>query len=392
LYDLLDEEQVGCTTTFYGLQAAVRKQMRRFEDLAHGSISQNDFIKANGRYVPDFPTIDAKPALKNLLPQTDAVLAFGLTLREHINWALAWLYDDARLESEESEHFPRSPKQTRMIEGMTHGNAMWFLATQWLSNVGDDVAVLFAQPARAVAQTKSANLHSEDKILCDEPVDEDECTARGKTMLENGRLIRTSDVTRGASYADARYDFRLWLQPEQPLHDALKKCVKPSLPLGFGKGVGSHMGRLAPNFAVNLTGKRAGQQSSCSSKANHGALDICYAVAHDSMLVPCGPGLSSIHVMLRSFSQSQYRSEFRDFFPKTPGNFDSADRLYDNACTSHVVFPTGSGPAAIYTLRTAITGRLKASASLDGIAAAIASSGGLCEPFIRSPGTSRTTF
>jgi|688.fasta_scaffold41810_4 hypothetical protein len=373
-------------------KAAVRKQMRRFENLAQGSISHNEFIKANGRYVADFPIFDAKPALKKHLPQTDAVLAFGLTLREHVNWALAWLYDDARLESKKSAHLLCYPKQDRMIEGMTHGQAMWFLATQWLAHVGDDVAVLFAQPARDVPQTKSADVHSVDEIRRDDPIDENECNTRGKTMLENGRLIRTSDVTGGAPCADSRYDFRLWLQPQSTLHRTLKGCAKPYLPLGFGKGVVDHLGRLAPNFTVNCNGNRARQQNNRNSKARQGAIDICYGVAHDLMLIPCGPSLSSMHVMLRSYSQRLHFAEFQDFLAKTPGNFDPANRLFENACSSHALFPTSFGLAPIFTRSTAIFARLKASASQDGIAAAMASSGGVYELSILSAETSNTTF
>ena len=257
-------------------------------------------------------------------------------------------------------------------------------------NVCDDVAVLFAQPARAVPQTKSAELQSEDEVRRGDPVDENECTTRGKTMLGNGRLIRTSDVT-GASCADSHYDFRLWLQPEQALHEALKECVKPSLPLGFGKGTADHIGRLASNFTVNLNGKRAGQSTSRSSKAKRRDPDICYAVAHDSMLMPCGLGLSSIHVVLRSFSQRLHRAEFRNFLAKTPGNFDQANRLVDDACTSPALFSNGFGSLAMFTRRATIIAHLKASGSQDGIATVMAVHGGLYEPSTLCAETNKVT-
>ena len=118
--------------TNWPTKAATRRQIERFEELAQGSISYDDFIKLGGQHLADFPVVGACSALKNHLPQTDAVLAFGLIVREHVNWALASLFDDARLESEKSGHVPCYPKQAHMIEGMTHGQAMWFLATQCL--------------------------------------------------------------------------------------------------------------------------------------------------------------------------------------------------------------------------------------------------------------------
>jgi hypothetical protein len=349
-------------------KAEVAMKIDKIERLVTGEQSLDGFVEDITSKTIDFPIVDAAPALKKILPQTDAVRAFGLTLREHIDYALAWLYDDARLASDDAAHVPRYPGHAADIGGLSHGSAMWYLATQWLANVGDDVAILFARQARVSPPQRPSRDNEgniigdeldepvpEDVIAIDDPIDPDELGIRGKNMLEAGRLLRTSDVIAGTACADARYEFRLWLLPEDTLHKVLATQAGPMLPSGYGAYLAHHVGGMPPNISTRQHGISASQKTKRTSSADKQALRLLHAVAHDAMLMPCGIGLSNLHIVLRSYSQRLHQAEFRDFMRKTPGNFDPANHVNRVACspyasskiTSYLFCTTGTAAAAL---------------------------------------------
>lgn len=348
---ILAESPDETTNLREAAKAGVATQIDKMEQLANGEQSLHDFMEDVSEKVIGFPIVDAAPALKRILPQTEAVRTFGLTLREHIDYAFAWLYDEARIASDDIRHMPSYPGHSFDIGEMSHGSAMWYLATQWLANVGDDVAILFAKQARV---SPAQRPHKNDKgnfivdklgeelpnkiISVHRPIKSDEHLNRGKNMLETGRFLRTSDVVAGTACADARYDFRFWLQPEDAMHKALKVQAEPMLATSHGAGLGRRLDRLPQNISIRQHGISSGQKTKRITAADKQALNLLYAVAHDTMLMPCGIGLSNLHIVLRSYSQRLHEAEFRDFIRKTPGNFVWANRPNTDSCPIPAIF------------------------------------------------------
>lgn len=332
-------------------KVGVAMQIDKIERLAIGEQSLHDFVENVSEKVIGFPIVDAAPALKRTLPQTEAVRTFGLTLREHIDYAFAWLYDEARIASDEIRHIPLYPGHAFDIGEMSHGSAMWYLATQWLANVGDDVSILFAKQAR-VSPAQRPRKDDKGNFIVDKlgvelpdeinsvhrPIKSDEHLNRGKNMLETGRFLRRSDVEAGTACADARYDFRFWLRSEDALHKALEVQAKPMLSMSHGTGLGTHVSRLPQNISIRQHGISSGQKTKRITAADKQALHMLYAVAHDTMLMPCGIGLSNLHIVLRSYSQRLHEAEVRDFIRKTPGNFVWANRPNTDSCPIPAIF------------------------------------------------------
>lgn len=154
------------------------------------------------------------------------------------------------------------------------------------------------------------------------PVKDYHCTGRGKTMLERGRNIRTSDVAGELPIAAATYNHRYWSRPEEPFHSTLIDQTKTILPANYGTGLAKHLGGLPKNISTKQHGKRAGQRTNRCAAADKRGLMQATAAAHDTMLSPLGPSLSGMYSVLRSFVQRLHQLQFSEFRKTPPKNFD----------------------------------------------------------------------
>lgn len=320
---LFDQKASKSGKTAGAARKAVRNQIEKFEKVAADAKALDELTSQTAQQIVDFPVVDPAISLQKLMPQTDAVRAWGLTVREHVAWALALLYDDARLVADSNDHIPDRPKRAYDIANMKHGEAMWCLAAEWIRSSSEEAAMAFARPAQLAQLERSPKgtrkKDSGANLPKSAPVQAEDRDGRGKTMLEKGRSIRKSDVLNLPS-SSAIYDFRFWLLPEDGPHQRLKIFTKPMLPVNYGAGLAEKVGGLPKNIVVKQLGARISQQSNRCSTADKRALAMTNASAHDAMLTPLGPSLSGMYFVLRSNAQHLHRGQSNEIRKAAPEN------------------------------------------------------------------------
>lgn len=236
-------------------------------------------------------------------PRTDAVRAFGLTLREHLAWGLARLHDDAWRLYKSPCNDPKKVRYPGDLPGnMSAGEAAWCIGVELLRTVDERAASAYAAQARAAERNSKVEPEPRNSDLL-RPVSRYEYGGRGETIIATGRSIRPSDPLGQWPTAGIEYDYTRWIEPQTGEQQRFRQAIARYLAAGFGIGIASKADRRPDNIA-ELQRRSSGNRSKARTRSAADNAEIAFLseVARDVTLTVGASSLSRGHYMMRDLA------------------------------------------------------------------------------------------
>jgi hypothetical protein len=267
------------------------------------AVGMTELAKAAQQQIGSCPTDLKRAALAGNGPRTDAVRAFGLTLREHLAWGLARIHRDAWKLYKSSSANRKKPRYRGDIQGnMSAAEAVSCITAELLRAVHEDAASAYAAPARAARRNATDDPEPDNSELY-RPVGRDEFAGRGETVIATGSKIKLSDPESDWPTAGIEYDHTRWTMPQTKEKGRFQQVIGGFLAADCGIGIASKADRRPDNIAeLQRRGSGNHVKQRIRSVADDAEIAFLSEVARDVTLTVGASGLSRGHYMMRDLA------------------------------------------------------------------------------------------
>lgn len=266
-------------------------------------VGMTELIRAAQQQIGNCPTDPELAILVSNAPRTDAVRAFGLTLREHLAWGLARLHGDAWKLYKSLDTDTKKERYPGDLPGnMSAGEAAWCISVELLRTVDERAASAYAAQARAAKRNSKVEPEPRNSDLL-RPVIRNEYEGRGETIIATGRQIRPSDPESNWPTAGIEYDHTRWTKPQTGEQRRFRQAIAGYLAAGCGIGIASKADRRPDNIA-ELQRRASGNhiKERIRSVADDAEIAFLSDVARDVTLTVGASSLSRGHYMMRDLA------------------------------------------------------------------------------------------